>query len=54
MKKEEAQEFLKNYATADPNENLETGIAILFKAINAEYAITEKGIVLSGNGCQKF
>jgi transmembrane sensor len=50
-----AKESMKNCViTADlTNENLETSIAILSKAINAEYAITEKGILLDGNGCSE-
>jgi transmembrane sensor len=50
-----AKENMKDcIITADlTNETLETSIAILSKAINAEYTITEKNIILNGNGCRK-
>jgi transmembrane sensor len=48
-----ARESMKNcIITADlTNESLEISIEILSKAINAEYTMNEKNILLSGNGC---
>jgi transmembrane sensor len=49
-----SNEQMKNcIITADlTNESLETSIAVISRAINAEYAITENHIILSGLGCQ--